>query len=359
MTNDQIMLILTIICAIADACLIILAILYERKQRMALAVKRKFLSSYTFKLVLSAIFVGIAIVLKRFSVSIPLFGADNGMRVGLTGVFSAFPAILCGPLFGGLASAILDVVGYFINPTGPYNIIFTLTAFMAGAVRGFIWIFVKRANKKVLAAITAVLILSIGILGTVNVINLNNDGLMKGMTASTEEMPEKKDLFEMDEIIKDDGSVTYKVTGVKDGFNGKKLSFSSKLLRDMCSSKGVKSFRKNLATYANLITIVLIVASLVGLLFLVLSFVLAKFVFKGRNDFLNIFVSIITAEAVETTINTEAIIVLYGITLPFILYWIPRITESVLVCVIQGYLIALLYGIYLKLPKSFRERIEY
>ena len=100
------------------------------------------------QLTLTAMFIGLAAVCKFFSLYIPLFGGE-GMRVGLSGIFTAFPAFLFGPLFGGLSSAASDIIGCIIAPSGAYNPLFTLTAFAGGFIKGLIWaVFVKAENKK-------------------------------------------------------------------------------------------------------------------------------------------------------------------------------------------------------------------
>ncbi|HBM81036.1 MAG TPA: ECF transporter S component, partial [Clostridiaceae bacterium] len=46
------------------------------------------------------------------------------------------PAILFGPLYGGIASGILDVLGYMLKPDGAYIPWLTVTAIAGGIITG-------------------------------------------------------------------------------------------------------------------------------------------------------------------------------------------------------------------------------
>lgn len=137
-----------------------------------------------YKMTLSAIFIGLAVVAKLFlSFRIPFFGAD-GMRVGMSGVFTAFPAILCGPIYGGVASASSDLIGYLIKPDGSYIPWLTLTAFLGGVLKGLIWrLFTRRPGIKTRAAVL-VSILLVGALGVSMHVSLAQDGIISGFAVS-------------------------------------------------------------------------------------------------------------------------------------------------------------------------------
>lgn len=136
-----------------------------------------------YKMTLSAIFIGLAVVAKLFlSFRIPFLGAD-GMRIGMSGVFTAFPAILCGPIYGGVASAASDLIGYLIKPDGSYIPWLTLTAFLGGVLKGLIWrLFTRRPGVKARAAVLAS-ILIVGAFGTAMHVCLVSDGIISGFTA--------------------------------------------------------------------------------------------------------------------------------------------------------------------------------
>lgn len=58
------------------------------------------------------------------------------IRIGFGFIPIAFTAILFGPVIGGLAAAIADVLGMMIFPKGAYFPGFTLSAFLGGVVYG-------------------------------------------------------------------------------------------------------------------------------------------------------------------------------------------------------------------------------
>ena len=91
------------------------------------------------RMTLTAVFTALAVAVKLiFSIPLPLFGA-GGMKIGLTGVFTAFPAIMFGPLYGGFSSAMCDILGYIVKPDGAYVPWLTLTAFAGGCIKGLLW----------------------------------------------------------------------------------------------------------------------------------------------------------------------------------------------------------------------------
>ena len=63
----------------------------------------------TRKLTVSAIFLALAIIVKVFATfMVPLFGA-NGMKIEFWGIFTTFPAILFGPLYGAVVGGLCDL----------------------------------------------------------------------------------------------------------------------------------------------------------------------------------------------------------------------------------------------------------
>lgn len=58
------------------------------------------------------------------------------IRIGFGFIPIAFTAIMFGPLVGGLAAALADVLGMIIFPKGAYFPGFTLSAFLTGALYG-------------------------------------------------------------------------------------------------------------------------------------------------------------------------------------------------------------------------------
>ncbi len=140
------------------------------------------------KMTLCAVFIGLAVVAKLFlSIKIPLLGAD-GLRISLAGVFTAFPAFICGPIYGGIASAASDFIGYIIKPDGAYIPWLTLTAFAGGVLKGIIWrLFVRRPRKSVRILALAAFVV-VGSLGLTVHISLISDGILNDITASQSQL---------------------------------------------------------------------------------------------------------------------------------------------------------------------------
>ncbi|MFA6948086.1 MAG: ECF transporter S component [Eubacteriales bacterium] len=140
---------------------------------------------------LSAMFLAFAVVSKMLiSINIPVFGA-GGMKVGLSGVFTFFPAALFGPLYGGIVSCLSDVLGYVFKPDGAYIPWLSLAAFAGGFIKGLIWIIItKTANKKnIIRAVTAVLLVCAGGYGITAHAALYADGVNSTFIASQQQLP--------------------------------------------------------------------------------------------------------------------------------------------------------------------------
>ncbi|MCX7796569.1 MAG: folate family ECF transporter S component [bacterium] len=75
---------------------------------------------------------GLSIVLSRIlSLRIPIGGIE-GVRIGFGPLPIIITSFLFGPIEGALCGAISDILGYFINPMGPYVPAFTIISMMRG-----------------------------------------------------------------------------------------------------------------------------------------------------------------------------------------------------------------------------------
>lgn len=124
----------------------------------------------TRKLTQTALFIGLALVLRMFSTSIYFFGV-LGMRISFAGIFSKLPALLFGPFMGGLTGGALDILGYLIKPEGAYIPLITLTAILENIIAGLLWMKLKDADVKRLQVAMWVIFASIGVIGGVNMIS--------------------------------------------------------------------------------------------------------------------------------------------------------------------------------------------
>lgn len=142
-----------------------------------------------YSITVSAVFLSLALVLKTLtSFYLPVLGAA-GLKVSFSGIFTAFPALLFGPLYGGAVCALDDLLGFLIKPSGAYIPLLTLTAFASGFLIGIVWRFavkyIKKANRAVTAAV-AVFFLLLCIFGVTLHGTLNADHVISGLTADSE-----------------------------------------------------------------------------------------------------------------------------------------------------------------------------
>ena len=115
----------------------------------------------------TALIIAIVLVLRNFSYMVS-FGGAGGMRIGIGGFFSKLPAIMFGPVYGGITSGIVDVLGFLIKPEGGYMFPLTLTAILGGIMTGLLWRCVKNINTVLFRRLFLSLFLCVGALGIVN-----------------------------------------------------------------------------------------------------------------------------------------------------------------------------------------------
>lgn len=121
----------------------------------------------TRKVAHSAIFLAIALVLRNFSYMVP-FGGQAGMRIGVSGFFSKLPALLFGPVYGGLTNSALDILGYLLKPEGEYLLPITISAACGGILTGLLWKWLKNVDYRQLRMGFVILFAVIALLGAGN-----------------------------------------------------------------------------------------------------------------------------------------------------------------------------------------------
>ena len=102
---------------------------------------------YIRKVVFTGVIIAMALAVRTFSQMVYIGGVP-AMRIGISGIFSKIPALLFGPLFGGITGAIVDVIGFLMKPTGAYLPWYTLTAIMSGVLTAILWKNIKRFNAE-------------------------------------------------------------------------------------------------------------------------------------------------------------------------------------------------------------------
>ncbi|MGO5067025.1 ECF transporter S component [Clostridium sporogenes] len=96
-------------------------------------------------MVLCGLFIAAAIILRFFSIMVPIAGA-GAMRISFAGIFIKMPALLFGGAIGGIVSGVVDILAYIIKPMGAYIPLLTLTSILSGILTGIIWTKVKNIH---------------------------------------------------------------------------------------------------------------------------------------------------------------------------------------------------------------------
>ncbi len=123
----------------------------------------------TKRVVYTAFFMALALALRYFSILVP-FGGVLGMRISVSGFFSKLPAILFGPLYGGIANGAIDFIGCIIKPDGEYIPLLTLTAALGGVIAGFAWKYAASAHFERVKKYFVCAVAAFGVWGLVNLI---------------------------------------------------------------------------------------------------------------------------------------------------------------------------------------------
>lgn len=94
----------------------------------------------TKELVFLSLLISLNVVLTRVASIRIGYGGIEGFRIG----FGSFPTILAGIMFGpaggGVVGAVGDIIGYYINPMGPYVPHFSISAALTGILPALILI---------------------------------------------------------------------------------------------------------------------------------------------------------------------------------------------------------------------------
>lgn len=115
--------------------------------------------SKTQLLVNAGLMIAISMVLKLiFELYIPLGGLPS-LRINLTSIPIMFSGIVFGPLVGFIVGFLSDLLCFFIKPSGPYFLGFTIASGFVGLIPGFLWIILKKHPVKYLNWINLIFVL--------------------------------------------------------------------------------------------------------------------------------------------------------------------------------------------------------
>lgn len=96
-------------------------------------------------LVITAMCISISVVLRAFSIMITAGGVLT-MRISFGAIFYVLPGLLFGPLYGACAGGIVDILATLTMPMGAYIPVFTLTNILAGFLPALIWSKIKNSS---------------------------------------------------------------------------------------------------------------------------------------------------------------------------------------------------------------------
>jgi ECF transporter S component (folate family) len=256
--------------------------------------KKKFFSLKA--VIQTGLFIALALVIRNFSFMI-YFGGSAGMRVSLAGVFTKLAAILFGPFFGGAASGLTDVLGYLLKPEGAYIPLLTATAVLGGVITGLLWKITRGTDTNLLRRIYFAIIAFSGVVGIVNLISI--------------------------------------------------IFFPSGYWTDILSKLG---------KYRDLASIGLIATACIGVVFIIADIIIRKKSKDSsiRNDVFRTAIITGLSGIIVTTLNTFILRIFIPSLgkMGFLVFWIPRLVEEILVTLVQAYIISLLLHIYRKYKLS-------
>ena len=273
------------------------------------------------RMLVSALLLAIALVLKTFfSINIPLLG-ENGMSVGVAGVFSMLPSILFGPFYGAAVSGLSDLMGYLIKPDGAYMPLLTLTAALGGFLRGGIFVWLKNRSEGKLRLTVVILTTLMLMIGLGSMICLKSDGMDYDFYVRV--APEQA--IEMTE-----------------------LSPVGRML--VMRTANTKNPTGNLATYIVCLTgAPLAFAGFCAFMLLADWFAAKRIQIEGKTkvNVLAMLLAVLVSGMIVTTLNTvvmrETLYESWKV-LPFAVIWIPRAIEELLAGVVKVCCMAMLMG---------------
>jgi ECF transporter S component (folate family) len=144
-------------------------------------------SVHTRRIVVSALFLAIALVLRTYTrMYIPIFG-ESGMRISFHGIFSIMPSILFGPVYGAMVSGLTDMVGHFISPLGgSWLPQLTVAAAAGGFTRGWLWIWLKKVSTRTMRMVAVCVGVLLIVTGGYFTYALRYDGITRDFYARTD-----------------------------------------------------------------------------------------------------------------------------------------------------------------------------
>ncbi len=252
--------------------------------------KSKSFSKVNQKIVQTSLLIALALAVRSLSIMIPFMGAP-GMRISFAHIFSRMPAMLFGPFWGGLATGIVDILGFLIRPEGAYIPFLTLTQVLDGVIVGFVFKGIKNIEVKRIQTGMGLGFITLAIIGTVNLV-ISKFYSQSSVSQALDSMGKRKD---------------YLLLG-------------------------------------------LIAVAVIGLLLLFINFVLQKKFpdSEVHKYYLKVALAFASAGIPVTILNTYILILFISSLseIGFVVFLIPRLVEEIFLVATTSYITAFLLGIY-------------
>jgi len=246
-----------------------------------------------------ALLLSIGLAFRYFSPMIPI-GGVNGMRISVSGFFTKMPSLLFGPVYGGAVGGLSDFLGWLIRQDeGAYIFPMTLTAALGGVISGLAFRFFRDKEFNIKTDIIYLLIS--GIFGIISIINLVTIGFAP------------------------------------------QSAYGIFLL-------GLNNSRQFLLTYGCAICCIF------AHIFYILNYIVTRHFEKDFAQlYFKILMTLFIAYIPVTTINTFILLWFYPALqkLDFLVVYIPRLIEEIVISLISAYVLAFLYRLYNKLKKRY------
>jgi ECF transporter S component (folate family) len=324
-------------------------------------------SLHTRRIVVSALFLALALLFRTFRQYIPLMG-ESGLRISIHVIFSSMPSILFGPVYGAMVAGLTDMVGHFIRPVGAWLPQLTLTAALAGFMRGWLWVLLKKRSTTIMRAV----LLSVGalfvIIGSYHMYALRADGINRDFYRQTDNwVITIEDTHEYVYIPTANGSIQG-VRTIVEAVNeegervrrvaGGQLTFENvRWISRMAISRSFLTLGQStpLGEFITFTT-VLTIGSGAFLLGLLLLDILLRNILKKYQPLPNTLALVLTLMIPAILMNTVNTLILRQTVmtswqvLPFFVVWLPRILQSIGIVTINLFFVVLLMGLCEKQP---------
>lgn len=103
----------------------------------------------TFRLIFTGVLIGLSLGIKTLTFYVPIFSVPI-FRISLNGPPSKLVSIIFGPIYGGIAGGIIDILGFFLfdKSGNAFMPALTLTAILNAFFVGVLWLLVKQLSLR-------------------------------------------------------------------------------------------------------------------------------------------------------------------------------------------------------------------